>query len=236
MQIAADTEVGITTEGNTVSWSDISDAVRHVREHLTLRLTTGACATRLLYELAGHWCRMPQSFGGEPLLVDVHAVIDQIGEMECAQNSRAVATKAASRFDTGPLEGLWHKHWFQASFMPQNLANEMEKHGESLIIKRLIDRYGRDGWGSRTIDKEMVGLLAHASVFGALEHRTGNARRGGKSRLTGEWVVFAKSEGRNIYLTLGGHEEPNEAILDRCLPAVREFRELATTKPFTKFK
>lgn len=234
MQIAADTEVGITTEGNTVSWSDISDAVRHVREHLTLRLTTGSCATRLLYELAGHWCRMPQSFGGKPLLVDVHAVIDQIGEMERAQNSRAVATKAASRFDTGPLEGLWHKHWFQASFMPQNLANEMKKHGESLIIKRLIERYGHDGWGSRTIDKEMVGLLAHASVFGALEHRTGNTGRGAKSRITGEWIVFAKSAERNIYLTLGGHEEPNEAILDRCLPAVREFRVLASTEPFSK--
>ena len=58
MQVAADTEVGITTEGNTVSWSDISDALRDVREHLILRLTTGACATRFLYELAGHWCRM----------------------------------------------------------------------------------------------------------------------------------------------------------------------------------
>lgn len=234
MQIAADAEVGITTEGKTVSWSDISDAVRDVREYLALRLTTGACAARFLYDLAGHWCRMPQSFGGKPLLVDVHAVIDQIGEMERAQNSRAMPTKAASRFD-GPLEGLWHKHWFQAPFMPRNLANEMEKHGESLIVRRLIERYGRDGWDSRTIDTEMVGLLAEASVFGALEHRAGNTGRGATSRLTGEWIVFARAGGRNIYLTLGGHEEPNQAILDRCLPAVREFKELAITEPFSKY-
>ena len=236
MQIAADTEVGITTEGNTVSWSDISDAARDVREHLGLKLTTGACATRFLYELAGHWCRMPQSFGGKPLLVHVHAVIDQIGEMERAQNSQAVKTKAASRFNGRTLGGLWHQHWFQASFMPQNLANEMEKHGESLIIKRLIERYGRDGWDSRTIDKEMVGLLVHASVFDALEHRASNNARAANSRLTGEWIVFAKAGGRNIYLTLGGHEEPDEAILERCLPAAREFRELASTEPFRRYR
>jgi hypothetical protein len=227
MQIAADTEVGVTTEGNTVSWSDISAAVRDVREYLGLKLTTGGCATRFLYELAGHKCRMPQSFGGKPMLVHVHAVMDQIGKMERAQNSQAVKTKAASRFNGKTLKGLWHQHWFQASFMPHNLAGEMEKHGKSLIIKR----HGRDGWESRTIDREMVGLLAHASMFDA-----GNSAPGAGCRLTGEWIVFAKAGGRNIYLTLGGHEEPDEAILECCLPAAREFGELASAEPFSRYQ
>src|SRR4029077_20081700 len=113
MQIAADTEVGITTEGNTVSWSDISGAVRDVREYLGLKLTTGGCATRFLYELAGHKCRMPQSFGGKPLLVHVHAVMDQIGEMERAQISQALKTKAASGFSasTARFETLASSAW-----------------------------------------------------------------------------------------------------------------------------
>jgi hypothetical protein len=235
MSIAADTEVGITAEGDTVSWSEIQDAVRAIRSHLAPRLTTGACATRLLYELAGHWCRMPQSFGGNVVLVDVHAVIEQIAEMERAAHSRAVPTKAPIQFDTGPLKGLWHKHWFQSSFMPENLANEMERHGASLIFKRLSERYGRNGWSTHTIDREMVDLLAHATVFDAMDHRTGSGRRGSRSRLTGEWIVFAKTRARNVYLTLGGHCETNEAILARCLPAQREFSELAGLEPFSMY-
>ena len=63
--------------------------------------------------------------------------------------------------------------------MPHNLANEMEKHGKSLIFTRLIERYRRDGWA---VDREMADLMAHASVFGALEHRAGNTARGTRSR------------------------------------------------------
>jgi hypothetical protein len=234
MSIAADTEVGITAEGDTVSWSEIQDAVRAIRSHLASRLRTGASATRLLYELAGHWCRMPQSFGGKVVLVDVHAVIEQIAEMERAAHSRPVPTKAPIQFDTGPLKGLWQKHWFQ-SFMPENLANQMERHGASLIFKRLSERYWRNGWSSHTIDREMVDLLAHATVFDAMDHRAGSARHGSRSRLTGEWIVFAKTRARNVYLTLGGHCETNEAILARCLPAQREFSELAGLEPFSKY-
>lgn len=233
MSIAGDTEVGVTAEGNIVSWAQIQDAVREMREYVSLKLTTGACATRLLYELAGHSCRMPQSFGGNPLLVDVHAVLDQIGDMERTKHTQAAPTKAATPFKFGPLKGLWHKHWFQASFMVHNLANEMKKNGTSLIVRRLNDRYGPHGWDARTIDEEMVGLLAHASVFDALEYRAGTTGKGSASRLTGEWIVFAKLGPRNVYLTLGGHDETNEAILKRCLPAVQEFPELSQIEPFS---
>jgi hypothetical protein len=151
------------------------------------------------------------------------------------QDTRAVTAMVAAEFSTGPLKGLWHKHWFQASFMAENLENEMEKHGESLIVKRLKARYGRDGWTSQTIDQEMVALLAQASVFGAMDHRAGNAGRRAQSRLSGEWIVFARTGARNIYLTLGGHRETNEAILERCLPAQREFSELADIEPFSTY-
>jgi hypothetical protein len=83
------------------------------------------------------------------------------------------------------------------------------------------------------IDREMVDLLAHATVFDAMDHRAGNASCGSRSRLTGEWIVFAKTRARHVYLTLGGHCETNEAILARCLPAQREFSELAGLEPFS---
>jgi hypothetical protein len=179
---------------------------------------------------------MPQSFGGNVVLVDVHTVIEQIADMERARHSQAVSTNSATQFDTGPLKGLWHKHWFQASFMPENLANEMKRHGAALIFKRLSERYGRNGWSSPTIDRQMVDLLAHATVFDTMDRRVGNTGRGSGSRLTGEWIVFARTGARNVYLTLGGHHETNEAILARCLPAQREFSELASLEPFNMYR
>jgi hypothetical protein len=232
MSIAADLEVGITPDGTTVSWSDVCAAVGHVRECLRLRLRTGACAARLLYELAGHWCGLPQSFGDDPVLVDVFAAVDEIGEIERAETAWTALTKPACRFNSGVLEGLWHIRCSQGSFMKRDLKNEISKRGESLIIKRLVERYERHGWGAHTIDSEMVSLLTHAGTCESLDHRAGDTT-GDTSRLIGEWIVFAKTGGRNIYLTLGGHGEMNEAILERCLPAVREFKDLATTSPFS---
>jgi len=40
----------------------------------------------------------------------------------------------------GPLEGLWHKDWVQAPSLPDNLASDMQRHGGSLIMKRLVAR------------------------------------------------------------------------------------------------
>jgi hypothetical protein len=230
--LTSETIVGVDTEGAAVSFGMIADAVQHVREWLDLKLTTGACANGLVYQLAGHWCRMPQSFGATPLLVDFHAVADQIGALEKAPMVRAAKTKAATQFDTGPLEGLWHKHWFQASFMVRNLLQETEKNGVTLIMRKLNRQYGAKGWEGKLVDNEVVGLLAHAMVEDALEYRTGTAAPGSKSRLTGEWIVFAKARGRNIYLTLGGHNETNNAILNRCAGALRGFPELAEMEPF----
>jgi hypothetical protein len=203
-----------------------------VAELLALKLTTGRCAAALIGVLAGHWCRMPQMLGGRPLLIDIHAVADQIGALENAPLSRAAPTKPAAEFTAGPLKGLWHKHWFQAGFMIKNLIDENEKSGLGLIHRRLRKHYSGVKFDGKPIDETDVKLLAHAAVFDALDYRAGNARRGAKPRLTGEWIVFAKSQGRNIYLTLGSHDESNEAILQRCLPGVREFPDLECTQPF----
>jgi hypothetical protein len=171
---------------------------------------------------------MPQSFGADVVLVDVHSVIDQIAVME-----RAVPRNAATQFAAGPLKGLWHSHWSQASGVPDHLANDMAHHGGSLVFEWLTQRYGPAGWSSQTIDREMVDLLAHASVSNVLDHRAGNIADASGSRLTGEWIVYAKDAARNVYLTLGGHNETDEAILARCLPAQREFNELAILQPFS---
>lgn len=174
---------------------------------------------------------MPQSFGAHALLVDVHEVLNQIGVIENARFSHAARTKPEEPF-VGPLAGLWHKHWFQASFMFRNLIEEIEQRGMAPAFRSWERKYGKRGWDGRLFDEEMINLTTHAMVIDALENRAGLARRGAESRLTGEWIVFAKSRRRNIYLTLAGHGEPDDAILARCLPAAREYPELSQLKPF----
>jgi hypothetical protein len=214
-----------------VACAEIDAAAKDMREWLQLKMTTGACSAGLIYQLAGHYCRIPQSFGKRVLLVDVHAVLDQIGKLEKAPFARAAPTKPAEAFTAGPLKGLLHKHWFQASFLATNLLNETEKHGEMLIRKHLNAELGRDQWIGATITEKLTGGLAHAMVDGALSHRSGII--GGKqSRLTGEWIVFVKTGRRNIYLTLAGHDETNEAVLSRWSLAPKEFPELASLEPF----
>jgi hypothetical protein len=170
-------------------------------------------------------------FGHRLLLVDVHAVFDQIGELEKAPFTRVAPTKPAKPFTAGPLKGLWRKHWFQASFLVTNVLNETEKYGEMLIRKHLNSEFGRDRWIGELITEKLAGKLVHAMVDGALSHRLGGAERK-RSRLTGEWIIFAKANGRNIYLTLAGHGETNEAVLSRCSLAPEEFPELASLPPF----
>ncbi len=95
---------------------EVSGALAEMRARMALKIVSGHCSERLLAQLAGHWCRMPQMFGDRELLIDVHTVADQIGVMEGAALSRAVPTKPATEFTAGQLAGLWHKHWFQAGF------------------------------------------------------------------------------------------------------------------------
>jgi len=226
-----ETFIGGTCEGRAVTWAEIEAAAKEMREWLRLKMTTGACFAGLVCQLAGHYCRMPQLFGERLLLVDVHAVLDQIGKMEKAPFVRAAPTKHAEPFTTGPLKELWHKHWFQASFLVTNLLNETEKRGEMLIRKHLNAVFGRDGWVAELMTEKLAGELAHAMVDGALSHRSGRVARK-QSRLTGEWIVFAKANSRNIYLTLAGHDETNDAVFSRCSSAPKEFPELVSLAPF----
>ena len=51
--------------------------------------------------------------------------------------------------------------------------------------------------------------LVHQLVLGGLDDRAA-ARR-----MTGDWIIFAKHEGRNFYLGLGTHGDDDEALYQR---------------------
>lgn len=142
--------------------------------------------------------------------------------MEKAPCACAIPTKPTEAFTADPLKGLWHKHWFQASFLGGNLWNETEKNSEMLIRKHLRAKHDSEDWTGVQITEEPAGELAHALALGAFSYRSGSGARK-RSRLTGEWIVFAKTNNRNICLTLAVHAETNEAVFARCLLALREF-------------
>lgn len=107
MPTLPETIIGQTCECQDVTCAEIEAAAKDVKEWLKLKMTSGSCSTGLVYQLAGHYRRMPQMFCNRLLLADVHAVFDQIGKLEKTPLTRAVPTKPAEPL-AGPLKGLWH--------------------------------------------------------------------------------------------------------------------------------
>lgn len=64
-----------------------------------------------------------------------------------------------------------------------------------------------------------MGALIHEFVIGGYRERSESRR------LTGQWIVFARPDDVNIYLTLGTHGD-DAAILQRVLGCANEFPEL----------
>lgn len=217
-----------TTEGVPVSIERIAEAASSVREWLSLKLRTGRCSNFIVTQLAMHLMRVPQPIGEKLVLADFHAVIDQIGGLEGAEKCRPAPTKKAAPFKGDLLQGLYHKHWFQASNLPHVLLQLNEAMGEQLIMRAMAEKYGRGNVYGRTIDEADVRLMADASVNKALDYVTR------KSELTGEWIVFARLSGRNIYLALAGHDDPDEKVLRYCQHSLLEFPELRSLPCFAR--
>jgi len=95
-----------------------------------------------------------------------------------------------------PLGGLLHKHYFQPSFIPQNLINEMEKMDKDGRWEAIFaPHYGK-------LVPEFIGQVLHQIVVGGYEQRACDRR------ITGEFIVYERqADGSNYYLTLGKHGE-----------------------------
>lgn len=111
------------------------------------------------------------------------------------------STKPATPFKGPHLAGYWHKHYFAAAFIPENLCLEMHRDD---TVERVLGKYA-----GQTITHEHLDELVDRLVLGNLE------ARGLASRLTGEWLVFSMAQGKRTYLTLARHDEGDEAIIER---------------------
>lgn len=149
-------------------------------------------------------------FGVEPF-----EVIAEIRNLEKGDGN--TKTKPATEFKHPPLAGLWHKHFFSAHFLVQNMCNALNRGTLAVLVEQVFNP------GEPTITQEMCRELSHRMTHEPVEAR---AR---KKMLTGEWIVFAKHGCRNYYLCLSRHEAEDQLIADRIKEnCVREFPFIKT--------
>ena len=123
-------------------------------------------------------------------------------ELDHLEGLRSISdTKEPTPFSKAPLHPFWHKHFFAGQHMLANVGLHWGlrgggegNHRLDSAIKEIAESSGEDAdvW---------PGQLAHRFYSGGLETRT--ARRD----LTGDWIIYAKHDGRNYYLDVATHEE-----------------------------
>lgn len=224
-------DVGITTEGEVVFADDLAHSLVSTREWLSLKLDLGECSEEIEMQLARSLCRIPQKFGDDEFLIDFHCVCDQIERLEGKSPYISSGTKPQKAFKRSPLKGLWHSHWFQAGFMMRNIALELEFDQGLAAFEQAIG-FLEKVEASSVSDDLLSKALSYALVVGGYERRARRGKGTHKGSLTGEWIVFAKSNERNIYLTLASHREDEHAIMKRCVPAIGQFPELGSHAAF----
>jgi len=147
-------------------------------------------------------------------LFNTFCVTDVIQELE--NLSRPRSAKEAEQFRGPVLRGLWKAHFVLPTFILKNIYNEWRIFSEKSnrfdeLCRRVVaaeeSSPSSTGWQGR---------LAHEFVMGGYE------KRASANKLTGEWIVFAKDNGRNIYLCLSKHTSgPDEDTM--LLSMLREF-------------
>jgi mRNA-degrading endonuclease YafQ of YafQ-DinJ toxin-antitoxin module len=131
-------------------------------------------------------------------------VMREIGQLELGDGY--TGTKPASKFQHPPLKGLWHKHFFSARFLVNNISNAFRDGTAEQIIREVCDPKK-----SETFTEQMANELAHRLTHEPLVQREKD------QKLTGEWIVFRKYSGKNYYLTLATHHEGDQRIFDRIV-------------------
>lgn len=129
-------------------------------------------------------------------------IVDEIRYLE--DPSKPSMTKPAARFRHPPLRGLWHKHYFSARFIPQNIANHLAGPRLRGVVEEVLDPRK-----SPLETEEMVRELAHRVSIEPFEQRAS------ANALTGEWIVFAKHKEENYYLSLATHTAGDKQIREK---------------------
>lgn len=142
-------------------------------------------------------------------------VLSEIDFLEGISNK--TKTKPATQFRREPLYPLWHKHIFSAKHINRNIGAEWgfeypnSNYGKlNKYFKEIAQKY--EGEAETWIDPLVSGIVDAA------------IKRPRESRATGDWIIFAKHKGKNIYLDLATHEEgqDNNKLFEKLRSGCKE--------------
>lgn len=129
---------------------------------------------------------------------------------------RGTRTKTATVYRRSPLKNLWHKH-FQGEGLQAvayNVQKGMRRYGSPLFASK--SKEAADAGEMRYVQLQDIPALVNDLVQKNYE------RVAADQALTGDWLIFAKYQGRNYYLCVAKHATGDEAIraeIDRvCVP------------------
>jgi hypothetical protein len=116
------------------------------------------------------------------------------------------STKNPEQFRRPPLHPFWHKHFSTPRHTIRNIGERwgLERSGNRDLFAAIAAAEKEHGDQPDLRDKRIA-----YQVLGGLEDRAA------AQRMTGDWIIFAKHDGRNFYLGLGTHEEADDAIYQR---------------------
>ena len=154
------------------------------------------CSTYFLFELFVR--ARCHSMPGDPAKI--------IAEIRLLEGyGRQTGTKEAALFDELPLRGFWHKHYLTDNSLAKNL--QLALGGPKLKrLRGLIEEQRKPG-ATHLLPEDVPDI---AWAITALY-----PKRAERGELTGEWIVYAKHEGKNYYLSLGNHREGDEVVFAR---------------------
>jgi hypothetical protein len=151
--------------------------------------------------------------------IDPKEIVDAIENLEAGEPHNGV--KPATEFTRHPLKGLWHKHYFTARFLPANISLALRKDGLKDTIESILDPVKYP-----VITPEAIEELAHAVVSLPVEKRDADGK------ITGEWIIFAKHEGKNYYLSMAIHTTADQVIYDNIMKySAKTFPDLKSWLP-----
>jgi len=149
-------------------------------------------------------------------------VVSQIRVLEGVEATRGL--KAATQFKHPPLRGLWHQHYLEDGLpsFARNIQKGMSRFWLPWVEKKISE--AKSSGEERYFTEADAVQIAHDAVASNWRRLVDN------EALTGEWLIFAKHEGKNYYLSLGKHDS-GDGLLRTQIDAIcfQEFPFLEST-------
>lgn len=137
-------------------------------------------------------------------VMEPSCVIREIKALESGMNS---GFKPGTQLNHLPLKGLWHKH-YQVMSLPslaKNIKRGMDIHGIPLFEQHIKE--AQAAGEVRYVQMEDIAALASDVVHGNY------MRLHDENRLAGEWLIYAKHDGQNYYVTICTHDKATHATV-----------------------